>query len=233
RQVNEFELAIARIEANATDDPLAITYRGNELVGDVPIRAASAIQILPPKPTPPLYAGFKPVRRTENTRHAPQLEEFIQHVRATNKFIGIAVVGMAIIGAAIIAAIWPANNVSSRIEIANRLTPSAKSAADNNNPDNSAAAATEGSSKLPFPLPSSFGVYVLSDNKLTELEPLPINVPDARIALSAEISKPSIIKISDNKPAFILFRRDLLNNVPEKVMLRAIARMSRETKIVA
>src|SRR4029077_2942579 len=64
RKINEFELAVARIEANATDDPLAITYRGSELGGDVPVRATSAIQILPPKPTPPLYASFKPVRRT-------------------------------------------------------------------------------------------------------------------------------------------------------------------------
>ena len=72
----------------------------------------------------------------------------------------------------------------------------------------------------------------LSDNKLTELEPLPISIPDARIALSAEIDKPSATTISDERPAFILFRRDLLNNVPQKIMLRVIAHMARETKIV-
>ena len=90
----------------------------------------------------------------------------------------------------------------------------------------------EASPKLPFPLPTSFGIYLLNDNKLAELEALPINVPDPRVALSAEIKNPSAVTISDHKPAFILFRRDLLNNAPQKVMLRVIARTRRETKIV-
>jgi hypothetical protein len=86
--------------------------------------------------------------------------------------------------------------------------------------------------KLPFPLPTSFGIFALNDNKLTELQTLPISVPDPRVALSAGIKGPSTTIISGNKPAFILFRRDFRNNVPKKITLRVIARTVRETKIV-
>ena len=72
----------------------------------------------------------------------------------------------------------------------------------------------------------------MHDNKLTELKLLPISVPDPRVALSAEIKKPTTLEISDEKPAFILFRRDLLNNAPQKILLRVVARMARETKVV-
>jgi hypothetical protein len=86
---------------------------------------------------------------------------------------------------------------------------------------------------LPYPLPASFGIYALSNSELTELQTLPISVPDPRIALSAEITKPSGTTISDNKPAFILFRRELLNSAPQTLALRVVARVARETKIVS
>ena len=73
---------------------------------------------------------------------------------------------------------------------------------------------------------------MLSNDSLTELKALPINIPDPRIALSAEIKAPSAVAISDNRPSFIIFRRALLNNAPQKLMLRVIARVVRNTKIV-
>ena len=94
------------------------------------------------------------------------------------------------------------------------------------------ATPAESAPKVSYPLPTSFGIYALHNNKLTGLETLPISVPDARVALSAEIKKPSTLEISDTKPSFILFRRDLLNNAPQKIIVRVIARMARETKVV-
>ena len=81
-----------------------------------------------------------------------------------------------------------------------------------------------------FPCQPRFGIYVLSDYTLTELETLPISIPDPRIALSAEMRKPSGTTISDSKPSFILFRRDFANSAPERITLRVIARMARETR---
>ena len=128
--------------------------------------------------------------------------------------------------------LWPLPKASRQFETANKTTQAGETALKQSNQNESGLASVETSPRLPFPVPTSFGIYVLNDNKLAELEALPINVPDPRVALSAEIKSPSTVTISDHKPAFILFRRDLLNNAPQKVILRVVARMTRETKIV-
>ena len=263
RQINDFELAVARIEANAVDEQPVPRERlepfARERIGPrerartaapdrertappereraepreiVRARAPDAVQILPPPPIKPLYAGLPPGQRADNSQFARLTEEFIRHLRLTNKFVAIAFVAMTIIGSVIITLLWPTHKPPSRLETAGRPTQTAEAAATPGDAADDSAAQTEHAAKVPFPLPNSFGIYVLSNDKLTELQPLPISVPDARIALSAEITAPSPTTISDAKPAFILFRRDLLNNAPQKIFLRVIARMARETAIV-
>jgi hypothetical protein len=82
-----------------------------------------------------------------------------------------------------------------------------------------------------LPLPTNYGIYVVSNQSLTEIELLPIKPPDPRVALSAEITKPSQTVLPDGKVVFIAFRRDLVNNAPAKVSVRAIARIARETTL--
>jgi hypothetical protein len=232
RQVHEFELAVARIEANATDDEPDQAHREQEEPRDTAqAKPRNAVQILPPKPVPPLYAGLKALQRTDSAQFARLSEQFVRHVRSTNKFIGVALLGMAIIGTVIITMLWPSLKLSSQTGVTSKLSQSGETAVTHGTPGDDGAAPADSSAKVPFPLPAAFGIYVLSNDKLTELKPLPIGIPDPRIALSAEIDQPSSTTISDDKPAFILFRRDLLNNAP-KVTLRVIARMARETKIV-
>ena len=48
---------------------------------------------------------------------------------------------------------------------------------------------------LPFPLPVSYGVYAGSNGQLTELEPLPVEVPARARGVSAEITKPSRVTL--------------------------------------
>lgn len=233
RQIHDFEHAVARIEANATDDQPTHAYQDQQETPphSVPAKPSAAVQVLPPKPMPPLYAGLKPLQRTESAQFARLSEEFVRHVRSTNKFIGVALLGMAIIGTVIITMLWPSHKIPSQPETARNLPQNGDTATTHGNTGEDSGAPADGSVKVSFPLPTSFGIYVLSNDKLAELKPLPIGIPDPRIALSAEIDQPSTTTISDDKPAFILFRRDLLNNAP-KVTLRVIARMARETKIV-
>jgi hypothetical protein len=78
-----------------------------------------------------------------------------------------------------------------------------------------------------LPLPTAFGVYAVSNGTLVELEPLPIKAPDPRVALSAEINKPSRSILQDGKILIIVFRRDLVNSAPQKVQVRVVARVVR------
>jgi hypothetical protein len=83
------------------------------------------------------------------------------------------------------------------------------------------------SNQPPFPLPSDYGVYVLSSGALSELTALPIQVPDKRIAVSTPLNEPSLTTLPDGKAKFVVFRRDLAGNAPERVEVRVVARVVR------
>jgi hypothetical protein len=63
--------------------------------------------------------------------------------------------------------------------------------------------------------------------RLTELELLPMRVPDQRVAISPAISTPSRTHLPAGKIAFVLFRRDLANAAPDRVAVRVIAQVVR------
>ena len=233
-KMNELEIAVSRIEASAIGDlPYSVYRQQGKQLDVVYGKSEPPIQILPPGPTPPLYSGLRSIQWGTNFQLTRMAEEFVRHARLSNRFTGIALSGIAVFGVAIVTLIlWPSHDGRPRLGIATELPRTAAANIEHRTQGENIINPTPTTSKLPFPLPTSFGIYVLSNNKLTELQGLPISVPDARIGISAEIKKPSTTTISDSKPAFILFRRDLLNNVPPKIMLRVIAQMTRETKIV-
>jgi hypothetical protein len=80
---------------------------------------------------------------------------------------------------------------------------------------------------LNIPLPTAYGIYALSNKQLTELDVLPIKVPDQRIAVSATITTPSRAHLPAGPLQFIVYRRDLVNDAPDRVALRVVARIAR------
>jgi hypothetical protein len=97
--------------------------------------------------------------------------------------------------------------------------------------DENASAAKLRKSNIPsMRLPSDYGAFALSNGRLTELELLPMKIPDARVAISPIISAPSRTHLPIGKLEFVVFRRDLASAVPERVSLRIIARVVRALK---
>jgi hypothetical protein len=82
-----------------------------------------------------------------------------------------------------------------------------------------------------IPIPIAYGVYALADGQLTELQPLPIRIPEAKIAISGAISSPSTTRLPNGRTQFIAFRRDLVNNAPEKVVVRVVAQVMHSSPI--
>ncbi|MDH6263357.1 hypothetical protein [Bradyrhizobium sp. BR13661] len=78
-----------------------------------------------------------------------------------------------------------------------------------------------------FPIPGDYGVYALNNGALEELEVLSEQVPDKRIAMSTPIMQPSRIILPDGRAKFIVYRRDLANNAPERVDVRVVAQVTR------
>lgn len=229
RRAHDFESAIARIEADAGSTSLEASSKGEMQAPELthPSSGAAA-NIVPSKATSALQ---------EDGLSYTELDDFTPEWRRTkakaylrtaillsiSALIALAVVG----GAGIAAMLWRSVNGPTQVEIANK-SPST----DGNALAQEDKKTIENSPRTPYPLPTSFGVYALSNNKLFKLETFPIKVPDPRVALSAEIKKPTGTTISDNNPAFILFRRDLVNNAPDTITLRVVARIMHETKFV-
>ena len=75
-------------------------------------------------------------------------------------------------------------------------------------------------------LPTTFGVYAVSDGKLYPLELLPGHAPSPRVAISAAISAPSKTVLPDRHIKFIVFRRDSATNALDRAEARIIAKIS-------
>ena len=261
RHVNDFELAVARIEATTIDgQPLtheesshghpsprsdvaddrelataapelevAEPITSEEVTSEGTFEAAgppiNAVQIMPPSPLPPLYTDFGPVQRFDNFSYARAPEELWRHQRFGRQLTtAIMALAFAVVTAVIVAERpwrWSQAQTDTKRNMADERETKIARRED----------AIPETPKLPYPVPTTYGIYALSQNKLVELKSLPINVPDPRVALSAEIKQSSSV-VTDDKPAFILFRRDLLNNAPEKMILRVVAQVVRDTKIV-
>jgi hypothetical protein len=83
------------------------------------------------------------------------------------------------------------------------------------------------SDRLPFPVPTVYGVYALDNGTLTELDALSEQVPDRRVAMSTPISRPSHNILRDGHVKFVVFRRDLVALAPERVDVRVVAKVVR------
>ncbi len=235
QHVNDFERAVARIEVSVANCKPNGDYRGQLELRDLDRSlAGNGVQIIPANAAPLLYEEDSSLyHQIENPRFDPRPNEAWPYFRRAILLVGSGLAIMAFIGVATIAGtVWHSLTKPSQFEIARKSVSAGETATGANNAHEESARSEIKSPKPSYLLPSSFGIYALSDNKLFKLEALPIRVPDSRVALSAEITKPSITTISGNKAAFILFRRDFQNSAPEKVTLRVVARVVHETKFV-
>jgi hypothetical protein len=105
--------------------------------------------------------------------------------------------------------------------------PSAADAAQRLSQPADAKPAAASSGPPPFPVPSDYGIYALSNGQLSELQLLPGRVPDKRIAMSTPVTLPSRTTLPDGKARFILFRRDLAGNAPDRIDVRVVAQVVR------
>jgi hypothetical protein len=78
-----------------------------------------------------------------------------------------------------------------------------------------------------LPRPTTYGVYAISNGRLTELDVLPIRVPDSKVRVSAPINKQSGTILPDGRIVFIVFRRDFTNSALERISIRVVARVVR------
>jgi hypothetical protein len=107
--------------------------------------------------------------------------------------------------------------------------PQAKRPEDPNVAEPTGAIARQPAAMEPrdFPLPTFYGIYAINNGQLYELEALPGKVPDPRIFMSGVMTKPSRTVLPGGQIAFVVFRRDLAANPPNRASVRVIAKIVR------
>jgi hypothetical protein len=97
-------------------------------------------------------------------------------------------------------------------------------------PPQAAPGVAESATAKPSPLvPTSYGIYAVSEDKLYELEPLPGRAPDIRIAVSPMITTPSRAVLPNGRLRFVVFRRDSASSAADHAEVRVIAKIVRAT----
>jgi hypothetical protein len=96
-----------------------------------------------------------------------------------------------------------------------------------------ASAPDQTSALYPFDMPDTYGVYAVGDGgQLTALEPLPIRIPDARVAISSAITKPAPEPVTNGTPLFVIYHRELATSVPESASVRVFAKVMQASTFV-
>jgi hypothetical protein len=91
-----------------------------------------------------------------------------------------------------------------------------------------ATAASEPPAAKPSPLvPTSYGIFAVSEDKLYELELLPGRAPDMRVAISPAITTPSRTTLPDGRLRFIVYRRGSAAGAADRAEVRVIAKVTR------
>jgi hypothetical protein len=202
KQLLALETAIEQIEADLAQNIPRQTYSRAKVLAPVP---SSSVEIIPPTWHLPWLSESRHEFADEHPdRPTPTI------IRWTLTLIAAAILGVVAY-------------IATESELHKVLKSRAE--ADQNIPANSLL-----SSRPSVPIiqtPGAYGVYALANGQLTELEPLQIKVPDHRIAISGTISSPSTTKLPNGRNQFIVFRRDLVNNAPEKVVVRVVAQVMR------
>jgi len=175
------------------------------------------VQVLPPVRVsePPEQRHYRPQR---NERRSSQfLSPFFRLVTGLS-IAGVIAVG-AIYGLRQNIGPAPKSVVAGKPSFADRSS----------NIQFSEAAAPEAApvQKSPFPLPANYGVYAISGDALKEMDVSFEPVPDKRIGVSSPINKPSSLTLPNGHVRFVVYRRDIAANAPERVEVRIVAAVKR------
>lgn len=193
-----------------------------------PIPAAPPVLTIAAAPQP-----AEPPRRPVAPSKSP---DRAKRSRAFRSVIRLAVL-LLILAVGIGVAYWPRlkTKFAALPQIAQRQTASRDAQPQPAAPPNprETAERTPDSQKEParpaqpsMPLPTTFGVYALSDGQLQELKAVPGKIPDRRVAISAAINTPSATTLTSGDVKFIVFRPDggMDTSVTE---VRVVAKVSR------
>ena len=209
RAIREVERSFERSETSSPAKAATILMPNSPPV-DIPVP--------PPFPTSPALASSTgPTAAETPSRAAAPTTSHDQAKRrgAFNSLARLAAILLLVAGAGAAAIYW--TRVRTQPTALSQVAQPPERAPTNPEPQSIAPSlgGTADSSNEPaqaaepsMPVPTTFGVYALSEGQLHELKPVPGKIPDRRVAISAAINTPSATTLTDGDVKFIVFRPD-------------------------
>lgn len=195
----ELEAAIERIEADFSGN---ISETARPATNAITSIADSAVEIIPPArhSAPPLWEARREFTKQPAARSAATLPVLLS-------LAGAAILGITIYIAFehVVYEQLPTQQLPIQVRTGEKVAHKIP----NRPPE--------------IPIPVDYGVYALANGQLTELEPLPVKVSDRTLAIPGIISTASKSKLPNGRIRFVVFKRELVNNAPEKIVVRALA----------
>ena len=180
------------------------------------------VPLPPPIPTSAASASAAIATVAETPRRPSALPRSLDQLKRSGAFslVRLTAILLLVAGAGIAAIYWPRLKAQltavSQVALPSESAP--KSFEPQPPPTPSAGENLERTPESPkepapaahpsMPLPTTFGVYALSEGQLHELKPVPGKIPDRRVAISAAINTPSVTTVPHGDVKFIVFRPD-------------------------
>ena len=204
---------------------------GDDVVSPEPVKAKNAV-----KPKAPVKSkiAVKAPAKAKDTAKPARKRNFGLAAKAA-LFAGLMLAGVATIAVTLqgklpLLAYEPLK--ASRL-FADSASPAADTPIARSGQPQLASLADQTSALYPFDMPDTYGIYAVGDGgQLTALEPLPIRIPDARVAISSAITKPAPAPVTNGTPLFVVYHRELANNVPENASVRVFAKVMQASTFV-
>jgi hypothetical protein len=204
RESRELEAAIERIEADISGN---IAETAGPATNAITSIADSAVEIIPPArhSPPPLWEARQEFTKQPAARSAATLPVLLSLAGAAILGITIYIAFEHVVYEQLPTQQLPTQQLPTQVQSGEKTTHKIP----NRPPE--------------FPIPVDYGVYALANGQLVELEPLPIKVSDRTLAIPGIISTTSKSKLPNGRIRFVVFKRELVNNAPEKLVVRALA----------
>jgi hypothetical protein len=246
KQISTLEAAIGQIETDFSNTVPRLSFETKQAPSTristpsaLPLQPISQKELmvgdysgrgLPTFLSPTAYAIDYAKTITTVTEHdRPSVGGRVDKFLGSNFWRTIELIVAVVLGVAVYVAIdgQSALSLLHSHQLGRAASTTEQSASLTNKPPETVSKAPPRSGISDIPLPTAYGVYVLSNGKLTALDLLPIKVPDPRIAISASISTPSQVRLPPGQLQFVVYRRDLANDAPDRVSVRAVAQVMR------
>ncbi|MCK1269293.1 MULTISPECIES: hypothetical protein [unclassified Bradyrhizobium] len=220
RAIREVELSFDRSERDALSKApeLALDVASHQSPPSPPA-PQPVPHLAPVPPSPPVP---KPAETGRGSVAPPSPPDQSRRSGILNSLIRLAAILVVIAGASAAVTYWPRlrtqslalwqsatlskrTSTSPEPHSTGAVTPSSGESVERT-PDQPKEPVTPAQPSMP--LPTTFGVYALSQGQLQELKPVPGKIPDRRVAISAAITTPSATTLTSGDVSFIVFRPD-------------------------